>query len=134
MPDFVGGNIEEILLNSLYQQMFAFKIERMFSETQTAGTVLSQTPEAQTVCSGRTDVLLRISKGSERTTMPVVVGLPYESAAELLTDSEIRFVTQDTTGGTPGTVAATDVPAGTVVYRTQDVVTLWVYAEASSTP
>jgi len=36
------------LLNSLYQQMFAFKIERMFSETQTAGTVLSQTPEAQT--------------------------------------------------------------------------------------
>ncbi len=134
VPDFVGGNIEEILLNSLYQQMFSFEIERMFSETRTAGTVLSQSPEANTPCVGRTDVLLRISKGSERITMPAVVGLPYETAAGLLTDSEIRFVTQETdSGGVPGTVAATSMAAGSVVYRTQDVVTIWVCSDDTQT-
>jgi len=131
VPNFVGSDVEEILLNSLYKQLFTFRIERDFSETKSAGTVIEQQPAGDTPYTEQIEILLRVSKGSERITMPTVVGFPYETAAELLRSSEIAFETQYTAEGAYpiGYVASASSPAGSVVYRTQDVVTIWVRAE-----
>jgi len=131
VPNFIGSDIEEILLNSLYKQLFTFRIERDFSETKTAGTVIAQDPPGDTPYDGMIEILLHVSKGSERTTMPTVAGFSYEAAAELLRSSEIAFETRYTAEGAYpiGYVASASAPAGSVVYRTQDVVTIYVRAE-----
>ena len=130
VPDFVGANVEEVLLNSLYQQLFDFDIEREYSEEKPAGIVIGQSPDAQTEYSGRITVTLTVSRGSERVTMPDIVGQTYETAVERLAEAEIACevaYTQDPSA--VGLVTAASAPAGSIIYRTRDTVTIWIGTE-----
>ena len=131
MPDFTDGNIEKILLDPLYQQLFTFDIRWVYSETKSAGIVVEQYPFAGTPYQEGETILLSVSKGSERIAMPEVIGKTYTQAESLLTESEILFEVEYTAEGeeSPGTVVSASVPAGVVISRTRDTVRLTVRAE-----
>jgi serine/threonine protein kinase len=128
VPYLVGLNIENVLLDPLYKQLFVFEIERVFSETQPIGGVVSQQPGAGADPREDGVILVAVSKGSERTTMPNVEGAPLEKAAELLRNQEIRFDVLYVISNVDkeGTVLSASAPVGSILYRTTDVVTLQV--------
>ena len=129
IPQLIGDNVEKILLDPTYQELFDFRIERVFSETMTAGDVVAQSPQAgERFNAEKTSIFLWISKGSELITMPNVVGYSLDKAIATLEMSEIgysvTFVPAESEDGKleNGTILETSIPAGEVVHRNSDIV------------
>lgn len=128
VPNLVGLNVEQVLLDPLYKQLFVFELERVFSETRPIGGVVSQEPAPGSDPRQDGVIVVWVSKGSERTTMPNVAGATLEKATEILNNQEIAFVTEPVIsyGDKVGTVLSASAPVGSILYRTTDVVTLQV--------
>ena len=129
VPDFMDMSVERIMSEKMYTQFFKFELERVFSETKVVGTVVGQTPNAGTeVEKAGTIVVLKISMGTERETMPQVIGTPLEQAQQLLSSRDIQFVIEEMIDldNPVGTVIASSVAYGDIVYRTKDIVTLTI--------
>lgn len=77
LPNFVGKNIDD-----LADQLRGYKnvrTEEEANDSQPAGTVLSQTPEAGAqVVADETEIVLTVSKGGGKIVMPNLVGLTEE--------------------------------------------------------
>jgi len=129
VPDLVGNNIEKILLDPLYNNLFNFQIERVFSETQAVGAVVAQRPKPGNPVDEETeDIYLWVSKGSELALMPDIIGFSLDDACRTLEMSEIEykitFVPAESVDGVleNGTILETSISASDVVHRNSDVV------------
>lgn len=128
IPDLYERNIEKVLFDPLYRSLFRLKIERVFSEQFPEGTIISQDPAAGTERGEDNVIRVLVSKGSGRIVMLDVVGKALEEAKEMLDYEEIGYmVTYTATGEHPaGTVLESDIPAGRILYRNMEIVTLTV--------
>ena len=130
IPDLVGSNIEKVLLDPLYRSLFTFQIERVFSEAQPAGEILSQSPLAGTPSPSESPAQIRlwVCKGSQQIAMPDLVGMSLERAQEMLDSLEISYTYEpvEEPARKNGEIAAVSIPAGETVFRMTDTVILYV--------
>ncbi len=130
IPNLLGNDIEKVLLDPLYQSLFTFQIERVFSEVTPAGVILSQYPKAGAIPQedGKSEIRVWVCKGSERAPMPALEGLTLARATAILNGLEIGYVEEpvELPGAENGTVASTSIPPDGIVYRTVDTVILYV--------
>lgn len=136
IPDLTGQDVETVLLNSEYRDMFAFDIERVFSEIERPGIIVEQVPPSSAVYKEGMLITLAVSKGTERAFMPEVVGTTLHKAKALLEQEEIPYTVTYTLDGShiEGRVISASVEAGGVVYRTTDTVELVVYGRQTEDP
>lgn len=132
IPDLTGRDVEEVLLNDEYRDMFSFDIIRVFSEIERPGIIVEQIPPSSAVYKEDMVITLSVSKGTERAFMPEVVGTMLHNAKAMLEQEEIPYTVTYTTDEdySDGRVLSASVEAGGVVYRTTDVVELVVYGSA----
>lgn len=140
-PRLVGMNIEDILLDPFYTNLFSFDIERVFSDSQVAGAVVAQQPKAGEEPPSSSAIFLWISKGTERIEMPDLIGLDADEAVHRLETSEIEYsveLVEEAADGEHkdaknGSVIGTSIKAGVTVYRNSDTVVVYVLDRKSST-
>ncbi|HWP51354.1 MAG TPA: PASTA domain-containing protein [Clostridia bacterium] len=132
VPNLVGTDVQKVLLDPLYQRLFTFEIERIFSESQPAGAIVAQQPKAGEEPGDAKRIYLWVSKGSELIPMPNLQGKMLAEATAELNRAEIGYTVeliepdeahQDTE---EGTVLNTSIPAGNIVYRNTDTVIIYV--------
>ena len=127
-PDLIGLSLEKILIDPLFKQMFVFEPRFIYSETASVGEVLFQRPAPGEEIEKDEVIVLTVSKGSQRVSMPDIVGLPIGSATALLKDYGIEFDMVIISGENHplGTVIETNPPAGSILYKTSEKATLFV--------
>jgi serine/threonine-protein kinase len=91
VPNLVGSGVEAVMINPLYAQLFMFQVKYLYSEDVPVGTVLAQEPEAGELPGEDKLIIMLVSKGTEKATMPKVVGEQVERAIRMLNALEIRF-------------------------------------------
>ncbi len=129
VPSFIGKGVEEVMMNKGYTALYNFEIERAYSEIYPVGNVVDQYPKPKTEYDkNHNTVVLLISMGSERTTMPLVEGTPFDQAVLLLNGLDISYKVEERsdTEFSDGTVIEVSIPFGATIMRTRDVVTLVV--------
>ncbi|MEO7262132.1 MAG: Stk1 family PASTA domain-containing Ser/Thr kinase [Jatrophihabitantaceae bacterium] len=104
-------------------------VDRAFSETAAAGTVLGTHPDAGSHLLGGRSVRLVISEGAERFTVPQVAGRDYAAARQAFAEIPVRLVRRDAADDTgkiaPGQVIRTD-PRPTSKVKRDSTVTVYV--------
>ena len=132
MPNLVVTYVQKVLLDPLYQRLFTFEIERIFSESQPAGAIVAQQPKAGEEPGDAKRIYLWVSKGSELIPMPNLQGKMLAEATAELNRAEIGYTVeliepdeahQD---AEEGTVLNTSIPSGNIVYRNSDTVIIYV--------
>ena len=128
IPNLMGINIENILLDPLYQSLFTFNIERDFSETQPIGYVISQLPLAGAKLEDGRNITVWVSKGSEIVYMPDLLAMTLAEASEALNSLEIEFdvVQRAAPHQESGTVVDFSLPIGGIIYRPTDRITIYI--------
>lgn len=132
VPYLVGTDVQKVLLDPLYQRLFTFEIERIFSESQPAGAIVAQQPKAGEEPGGAAQIYLWVSKGSELIAMPDIQGKTLAAAAAELNHTEIAYTVEliepdaAHSDAEDGTVLSTSIPAGSIVYRNTDTVLVYV--------
>lgn len=132
VPNLIGINIEKVLLDPLYQRLFTFQIERVFSEAQPVGAVVSQQPKAGEMPRENSQIYLWVSNGTERIIMPDVIGLDLKDALQVLDMSDIGYnvgfveIENAAEDIDDGMVLETSIAAGALVYRNSDTITVSV--------
>lgn len=135
VPTFIGKGVEEVMMNKGYTALYNFEIERAYSEIYPVGNVVDQYPKPKTEYNKNNNtVVLLISMGSERTTMPLVEGTPFDQAVLLLNGLDISYKVEKKTDTelADGTVIEASVPFGATIMRTRDIVTLTVASSEES--
>ena len=133
MPAFIGKSVEEVMMNKRYTSLYNFEIDRAYSEIYPVGNVVDQYPAPETEYDkDHNTVVLLISMGSERTTMPLVEGTPFDQAVLLLNGLGIEYKVEEINDPqyTDGTIIKASIPFGTTIMRTRDTVTLTVASSA----
>ena len=127
-PDLIGMSLEKILIDPLFRQMFVFEPRFVYSETTPVGEVLSQLPAPGEEIQKEEIIVLTVSKGSQRVSMPDIVGLPIDNATAILRDSDIMYdmVIKSGENYPLGTVIETSPSAGSILYKTSEKATLFV--------
>ncbi|WMJ84344.1 serine/threonine protein kinase [Oscillospiraceae bacterium LTW-04] len=132
VPNLVGTDVQKVLLDPLYQRLFTFQIERIFSESQPAGAIVAQQPKSGEDPGDSAQIYLWVSKGSELIPMPNVQGKTLAEATVELNHSEISYTVEliepdeEHQDAEDGTVLNTSIPAGNIVYRNTDTVIIYV--------
>lgn len=125
VPQFVDKYIETVLSNEKYTSIFDFALEWTYSEQYPYGTIISQAPSINTPIEGR-EVQLVVSKGSEYTTMPNLIGQEEHIAVEMLTALGIRYEVMEIIDieSTAYTILSADKVFGERISKERDVVLL----------
>ena len=132
VPYLVGTDVQKVLLDPLYQRLFTFEIERVFSESQPAGAIVAQQPRAGEEPGDSAQIYLWVSKGSELITMPDVQGKTLAAATAELNHAEIGYTVEliepdeAHRDAVDGTVLNTSIPPDSIVYRNTDTVIIYV--------
>lgn len=100
--------------------------DRRFSDASPAGTVLEQSPAPGTVAEVRSVVTVVVSAGSERFSMPDVIGMPVGQARELLVGKGLAVEVDEVGSGEATGVVLASVPAPGVPVFNSGVVRLTV--------
>ncbi len=126
VPSFVDKYIETVLSNEKYTSCFDFALEWIYSEQYPYGTIISQTPSVNTIVEGR-EVQLVVSKGSEYTTMPNLIGQDEHIAVEMLTALGIRYEVMEIIDieSDAYTILSADKTFGERISKERDVVFLY---------
>ena len=136
LPSFAGTEFDALLHDVFYGNELRFTKAEQGSATVPVGFVISQSLPAGSLVNTGTELVLTVSIGAQKLTMPDVAGKSYEAAAAELSsyrlECEITLL-ENTGEHTPGTVRETFPPAGTEVTE-GDVVTLLVWDEVGQTP
>jgi serine/threonine-protein kinase len=138
IPSVVGQTVEDAVAELTQAGLDAQVVE--VNSEKDEGTVTAQFPTAGTVVVEGTQVRINVSKGPRPVTVPNVIGLPYDQAANELqsagfaiaridVDSELAagiVVDQDPNGGSEGSKGSTvtlSVSKGPVTSAVPDVTT-----------
>lgn len=116
VPDLTG--LDEATASALLAQtgLLAQITGQEYSAEVPLGRILRQDPPGGERAPRGSTVRLVVSKGSDKTTVPDVVGQTYSSAEAILVQSNLNATRQDVWSESPSdTVVAQDPPAGTQV-------------------
>ena len=81
LPDFRGLTYSQVLANDSYSSKFLFYIKEEYNDSAPAGTIIAQTPEANTLLVDEaTAVELTVSKGPAKIAMPRILGFSQDGA------------------------------------------------------
>ena len=128
LPNFVGKTVDEAndMVKASETYDFTFVEEPKSDPDVPAGTILDQTPKANTTVKENATVTLTVSSGSEPVTIPELAGSSQEDAETALTNLGLTpkstSVPNDTVD--KGTVISTDPPANTQVKKGDTVTVL----------
>lgn len=92
LPRFVGQSYSDIIENLDYTDYYEFRIVgKEYSNDYPAGTVFKQSPEAESAVEKGTKVSLYISLGSEKITVPNLIGCTVDEAKLKLYEAGFPF-------------------------------------------
>ena len=81
LPDFRGLSYSQVLANDSYSSKFLFFIKEEYNDEKPAGTIIAQTPEANSLLVDEaTTVELIVSKGPAMISMPKILGFSQDGA------------------------------------------------------
>ena len=129
MPDFRNRYVKSVTENSLYSEKFHFVVREEYNEDGVPnGYIASQSVQPNQPVPEDGIIILTVSRGSQITTMPDLVGSSVEFAKRTLDDLNIRYqvITQKAIEGLPGVILRTSIAAGEQVVRDRDTVYLTI--------
>ncbi len=99
VPNFVEKGYYDVVGNEVFTKNFKFRQEEIFSEDVAAGYIISQSLEEGTTVQKGSEIILYVSKGTEKATLPNVSGQDYETALKTLDDLGFEVVKIETSQG-----------------------------------
>ncbi|RPF48350.1 serine/threonine-protein kinase [Hydrogenoanaerobacterium saccharovorans] len=129
IPDFTGQFVQKVETNSEYKLKYEFKIEHKYNENDVPpGVIYNQSPSAGTPMLNKGTVILYVSKGSQITKMPFLIGSTLELALRTLESMNIYYdvITEEDETKDPGLVIKTSIEPGGDVAKEKDVVYIYV--------
>ena len=87
LPSFIGMNINEVRKNS--DLSFKWEIEEEYNSVYGTGVIFDQTPVEKMVIKSGGTVKLKVSKGVEMVSIPMIKGMPMSDAVSLLRDKNL---------------------------------------------
>ncbi len=134
VPNFVGMEAENI--EEQYGDSFNFNFKFEYSEDEEEGIVIRQSVNPGSEAALDTLITLTVSKGTEKITMPSVIGLTEDEAKALLEEAGFRVSTstKDNDGShNSGTVASATPSVGKACEKgTTCYLTVWGEAEETT--
>lgn len=135
VPDFAGQFVSKVQESPAYQAKYEFIIREEYNEDDVPqGVIYNQSPDAGTPMLNKGSVILYVSKGSQVTKMPNLVGSTRELAERTLYEMkimcDIEYLDDDTLK--PGLVIKTSVQPGEDITKERDMVILYIKKEAES--
>ncbi len=136
-PDLVYLDLEHDAIPQLEALGLAYTIEEEHNNDVKYGTILNQSPDPDTAMWPGEKVQLRVSVGKEKLTMPKLVELTSQEAAQQIEQSDLLLVQSDVK------LVISDVPVGRVVkqeplpnewVKPGDRVKLWISGESALVP
>jgi eukaryotic-like serine/threonine-protein kinase len=119
----VVGLKEQLAVEQIRNAGFEPKVERRSNSDAQKGTVFSQNPNAGTRIQKGDTVVLLVSTGPPKTTVPDVVGMNYGDAVQALNDAHLQARKHEVFSQKPaGQVADQNPPAGEQVVQATEVV------------
>lgn len=98
VPDFSGQDINEVLLNPNYSEMFTLVKDSVeYSNTVPKDQIIEQTPKEGTQLEAKGEVKLKVSKGPSEVIVPPLVGLTLDQAREQLKELGVPYQVRDYT-------------------------------------
>jgi len=129
VPNFSGQFLQKVMNNPEYQEKYTFIVKEEYNEDDIpAGVIYDQSPSAEVPMLNKGSVILYVSKGSQVTKMPYLVGSTLELALRTLESMNIYYdvITQEDENAEPGLVIKTSLEPGDNVTKEKDVVYLYV--------
>lgn len=99
VPDFSAYSYDAVQANPVFNERFKISAEEVFDERVEKGYIISQSVQADTFVAKGTPILLTVSKGTEKITLPNVVGKTYDEAYRQLTGLGFTVEREDTSEG-----------------------------------
>lgn len=99
VPNFKDRSYYDIELNPVFNENFKLKKEEIYNSGVSSGYVISQSLEPDTIVPKGTEIILYVSKGSEKIVLPNVVGNSFEDAEKRLTELGFEVVKSETFSG-----------------------------------
>jgi eukaryotic-like serine/threonine-protein kinase len=111
---FVEGKMQQLAVQEIQQAGLVPKVQKRPNENVDEGRVFDQDPGAGTGVDKESSVVIFVSSGKAKTTVPDVVGQTRDEAVAALTGANLKFsVTEVFSEQDPGTVTAQSPGAGT---------------------
>lgn len=134
VPNLVGMNFTEDVMNNEKYSMFQFEIVDDNDSDEEAGTILSQDPHGGKLERGGI-ITLTVAKAGTKVKVPDVYGYEYTSAERMLKGENFEVTIVKETSGTkePGTVIRTS-PARGEMADVGTLITLYVATNDESEP
>lgn len=136
IPNFVGGNSEDIVHSKAYSGTYNFDVVYSDSSTQAKGTIIKQDPESGrsiALTKGGIDITLTVSTGVLKTAMPDMVNHEYREAKASLEKIGLKVKEEDfpSDSVTVGYVVKT-APVANEQITSDNTVTLYVSSGPST--
>jgi serine/threonine-protein kinase len=111
---FVEGKVQKLAVQEITDAGLVPKVRKQANENVDVGRVFDQDPAAGTRVDKNTEVVIFVSSGKAKTTVPDVVGKSRDEAVAALTAANLKVDVHEVYSGTePGTVTAQVPAAGT---------------------
>ncbi len=99
VPDFSAYSYDAVQSNPVFNEKFKITAEEEFNDTVDKGYIISQSIQPDTYVAKGSPIILKVSKGVEKITMPNVVGKTYDEAYRQLTGLGFNVEREDTNEG-----------------------------------
>ncbi len=129
VPDFTGQFADRVVNNGEYTQKYEFILKEEYNDETPSGVVYDQSPKKGTPMLNKGSIILYVSKGSQKTKMPYLIGSTLELAARTLDSMNIYYdvvIEEDENAVDPPLINRTSLEPGSEVLKEQDVVYLYI--------
>lgn len=126
LPNFQGLRAESVMKDPQYSK-FNIEIAEIYTEDTQEGIVFDQTPKPPKKVKENAHILLRVSKGVHKVTVPDILGLTQDEAQEKMSEAQLSVLIKPQVDESvqEGIVVETDPEQGTVL-KARDTVTVYV--------
>ena len=100
VPDFSAYSYDAVQANPVFNEKFKITAVEEFNANVDAGYIISQSIQADTYVAKGSPIVLTVSKGTEKITLPNVLGKTYDEAYRQLTGLGFNVEREDTSEGT----------------------------------
>lgn len=137
VPNFLANRYVSVVNQASYTSKFTFVMEEAYDDEITEGYIISQSVPANSSVERGTTIILTVSLGKEKITLPKIsgIGMTYDKAKDLLTN--IGFVCEKKENANDGSHIAGEIisvlPAEEVEYDKGTKVYITVWGEPPTT-
>lgn len=123
LPYFGGKKLETIQANPEYSQ-FHFEVIDIYTNEQSAGTVVDQSPKPPKNVKENAKIILRVSAGQHRVEVPTVAGMTRADAKLAFSENDLNMMVKPEQSDSvkEGSVVRTEPVAGTTVDAGETIV------------